>query len=121
MEKQQIIDRSGEWRKRTCAIVGNSMLNGIDERRISKTHPVKIRFLFPGVRIIYMYYYLMPILEKKPEHLTLNVGTNDAAGSYQQIVNNLLALKQFIREKLQKYNVILSLSSVVIIRKHLLL
>ena len=121
MEKQQIIDRSGEWRKRTCAIVGNSMLNGIDERRISKTHPVKIRFLFPGVHINYMYYCLMPILEKKSECLTLNVGINDAAGSYQQIVNDLLALEQFIREKLQKCNVILSLPSAVIIRKHLLL
>ena len=104
MEKRQIIDRSGVWRKGICAIVGDSMLNGIDERRISKTHPVKVRF-FLGSRIKDMYHYLIPILEKKPEHLILHVGTND----HQQIVNDLLALKQFVKGKLQNCNVILSM------------
>ena len=63
------------------------MLNGMDERRFSKTHPVK---------------------EKKPEHLILHIGTNDAVDSFhQQIVNDLLVIKQFIKEKLQKCNVVL--------------
>ena len=85
------------------------MLNGIDERRISKTHPVKVRF-FPGAHIQDMYHYIIPILEKKPEHLILHTGTNDAAdSSHQQIVNDLLALKQFIKGKLQNCNVILSM------------
>ena len=92
LEKRQIIDRSGAWRKGTCAIVGDSMLNGVDERRISKTHPLKVRF-FLGARIKDMYHYLIPILEKKPEHLILQVGTNDTAdSSHQQIVNDLLPL-----------------------------
>ena len=109
MKKRQIVDRSGVWRKRTCAIVGDSMLNEIDERRISKTYPVKLRF-FPGARIKDMYHYLILILEKKPEHLILHVRTNVAVdSSQQQIVNDLLALKQFIREKLQNSIVILSM------------
>ena len=49
------------------------MLNGIDERQISKTHPVKVRF-FSGARIRNMYHYIVAILEKKPEHLILHVG-----------------------------------------------
>ena len=111
LEKRQIIDRSWVWKKGTCAIAGDSMLNGIDERRISKTHPVKVRF-FPGARIKDIYHYLIPILEKKPEHLILHVGTNDAAdSSHQQIVNDLLALKQFIKGKLQKCNAILTMST----------
>ena len=57
-----------------------------------------------------MYHYLILILEKKPEHLILHVGTNDAVdSSHQQIVNDLLTLKQFIKEKLQNCNVILSM------------
>ena len=57
-----------------------------------------------------MYHHLIPILEKKPEHLILHVGTNDAVdSSHQQIVNDLLTLKQFIKEKLQNCNVILSM------------
>ena len=50
LEKRQIIDRSAVWGKETCAIVGDSVLNGINKRRISKTHPVKVRF-FRGARI----------------------------------------------------------------------
>ena len=85
------------------------MINGIDERRISKTRQVKVRF-FPGPRIKDMYHYLIPILEKRPEHLILHVGTNDAVGSsHQQIVNDLSAPKQFIKEKLQNCNAILSI------------
>ena len=59
-----------------------------------------------------MYHYLISIFEKKPEHLILHVETNDTANStHQQIVNDVVALKQFIKEKLQNYNVILSMSS----------
>ena len=73
------------------------MLNEIDERRISKTRQVKVRF-FPGPRIKYMYHYLIPILEKRSDYLILHVGTNDAVGSsHQQIVNDLSAPKQFIK------------------------
>ena len=109
LKKRQMIGRSGTWRKGTCAIVSDSMLYGIDKRPISKTHPVKVRF-FPGARIKVMYHYLVPILERKPEHLIPHVGTNDAAdSSHQQIVNDLLALKQFIKRKLQNFNVILSM------------
>ena len=41
LEKRQIIDRFGVSRKGKCAIVGDRMLNGIDERRILKTNPIK--------------------------------------------------------------------------------
>ena len=36
LEKQQIIDRCGVWRKGTCAIVDDSMLNGIDQDEFRK-------------------------------------------------------------------------------------
>ena len=61
LEKPQITDRSGVWRKGTCATVGDSMLNGTDQRRISKRHTVKVRF-FPGARIKDMY-HLISIFE----------------------------------------------------------
>ena len=95
--------------KRNCVIVGDSVLNEIDERQILKTYPVRVRF-FPGAGIKDMYYYLIPILEKKSEDLILHDGTtNDADSSNQQIVNDLLAPKQFIKEKQQICNVILSM------------
>ena len=82
LEKQQIIDRPGVWRKETGAIFGDSLLNEIDERRILKTHPVKVRFC-PGACIKDMYHYSIPILEKK-WHYILHVGTNDVADCSHQ-------------------------------------
>ena len=47
-----------------------------------------------------MYHYLIPILEKKHEHLILHLSTSHVEDfSYQQIVNDLLPLKQIIKEK----------------------
>ena len=69
--------------KRNCVIVGDSVLNEIDERQILKAYPV--RFI-PGAGIKDMYYYSIPILEKKSEDLILHDGTtNDADSSNQQI------------------------------------
>ena len=72
------------------------MLDEIDERRISQTHSVEIRF-FPEDRIRDTYHYFMPILKKKTEYWILHVRTNHAVDSF---VNDLLELKQLIREKL---------------------
>ena len=52
----------------------------------------------------------MPIIEKEPDYIILHVGTNDAiTSSPQQIVDDLLALKLFVKEKLKNCEVILSL------------
>ena len=40
--------------------------------------PIKVRS-FPGATCSDMYHYLVPILERKPDHVILHVGTNDLA------------------------------------------
>ena len=56
-----------------------------------------------------MYHYLIPLLEEKPDHVILHVGTNDLL-NYEgtEIVDKLLQLKSFIQEKLPTTNVIIS-------------
>ena len=56
-----------------------------------------------------MYHYLIPLLEEKPDHVILHVGTNDVL-NYEgtEIVDKLLQLKSFIQEKLPTTNVIIS-------------
>ena len=96
------------WPKGTCVITGDSMLEGIDERRMSSKRLVKVRS-FPGATIDDMKHYLIPILAKKPDHIILHVGTNDATNSEGRvIVDKLLQLKFFILEKLPLVNVIIS-------------
>ena len=56
-----------------------------------------------------MYHYLIPLLEKKYDHVTLHAGTNDVANyEGKEIVDKLLQLKSFIQENLPTTNAILS-------------
>ena len=68
------------WPSGTCAIVGDSMVNGIDEKRLQKHGNVKV-FYFSGARINDTNHHLMPIIAKRPDYLILHIGTNDATTS----------------------------------------
>ena len=52
------------WPKGACLIAGDSMVEGIDKRRMSSKRVIKVR-KFPGATISDMYHYLIPLLEKK--------------------------------------------------------
>lgn len=79
-EKSQFTDRSGVRVKRANAVVGDSMLNGINESRISKTHLVKERFFWAAL-IKDMHYYLIPVLEKTSALSILQTETKDVGDS----------------------------------------
>ena len=70
------ISDSEVWKKGTVLIVGDSVVSGLRESKMSFRRNIKIRF-FPGARIQDMYYYLVPLLRKRPDKIILHVGTND--------------------------------------------
>ena len=47
------------------------------EKKMSRNRKIKVRYS-PGTQIKNMYYYAIPLLEKKPENIILHPGTNDA-------------------------------------------
>ena len=68
------------------------MLSYIDETRMSRKFNVKVR-LFPGVKIDDMFYYLVPLLEKNPDYVTVHVGTNDAVDHQSSdVISKILTL-----------------------------
>ena len=71
------ISDSEVWKKGTVLIVGDSVVSGLRESKMSFRRNIKVRF-FPGARIQDMYYYLVPLLRKRPDKIILHVGTNDA-------------------------------------------
>ena len=75
------------------------MVAGIAESKMSSKHLIKVRS-FPGATCSDMYHYLVPILEKENDHVTLHVGTNVAHYERTEIVDKLLELKSSIVEKL---------------------
>ena len=84
------------WPKNTILIAGDSMINGINEKRISTNFKsVKVRCL-SGVTIDDMYFNLIPLLRKKPAALVLHVGTNNSSNETSfQIYDKLV---HFVKE-----------------------
>ena len=80
-----------KWSKDINLIVDDSMLPGIDKRRISKRdRKVKIKN-FPGATIDDMYDYVKPLLKKCPDNIILHVGTNNTVNeSSKEVLGKLL-------------------------------
>ena len=62
------------WPKGSCLVIGDSMLEDLDERKMSSKRVVKVR-KFPGATTDDMYHYLMPLLQKQPDNVILHHGT----------------------------------------------
>ena len=88
------------WPAGACLIVGDSILTGIDEKRLSRNNQVvKVRD-FRGAAIDNLKHHLVALLKKKPEHVILHIATNDAVSkTSRQILDDLLQLKQYISYK----------------------
>lgn len=97
------------WPAGTCLIVGDSILTGIDERKLSNPNQlVKVRD-FRGASIDDLKHHLVPLLKKEPEHIILHVGTNDSTSkTSREILDELLQLKQHIKNLLPNSKVIIS-------------
>ena len=80
-----------KWSKDIDLIVDDSMLPGIDKRRISKRdRKVKIKN-FPGATVDDMYDYVKPMLKKCPDNIILHVGTNNTVNeSSKEVLGKLL-------------------------------
>ena len=77
-----------------------------------KTNKMNV-FHFSGSRIEDLNYYIMPIINNKPDYLILHVGTNDATtNSSRKIVDDLLMLKINISKQLPNRRIVLSKSNV---------
>ena len=96
------------WPADTCVIVGDSIITGIDEKRLSKDLLVKVHD-FRGATLADINHHVIPILKKKPDVIILHVGTNDSVSRILcEILNDLLQLKSVITKTLPNCQVILS-------------
>ena len=100
---------SHKWPKNTLLIASDSILNQMDEKRLSGTMNVKVR-AFGGSSIEDMHSYITPLLRKEPDYILLHVGGNDCASqkTSDEIICDLLELKTFIESKLPNCVIIIS-------------
>ena len=101
------------WVANTTLIAGDSTVSGIIENRIStKDYPIKVR-AFPGSTVNDFYHYLVPLLPKEPSNLILMCGTNDTMNKTpEEIRDDILKLKGFIKSELPNCNVIISFPTI---------
>ena len=79
----QLHKKGGLFQKEICIVIGDWILNDLNEKKFSEKRPVKIWY-FSRAQIKDMYHYIIPILEKEVTNLILDVDTNDAIESIQK-------------------------------------
>ena len=82
---------SDQWKKGTTLIVGNSMLAGLREAKLSRSKRIKVRY-FPGGKTEDLQYHLIPYLKKEPDNNIIHICTNDSPYKtedfiYKELVN----------------------------------
>ena len=94
------------WNKETWLVVGDSTLLGVQEKKMGSKFKVRA---FSGANISDLYFYLLPLLQKKPKNIIIMAGTNDAIEKdADTIVNELMQIKWFVEVVLPGSNVTLS-------------
>ena len=77
-----------QFKKRKIIIVGDSLLNGIHEKGLSKNHSVKVNKI-PGGTSEAILDKLDDFLKNKPDGLTVRAGTNDITKE-KNLLNNVI-------------------------------
>ena len=67
-------------------IIGDSLLNGLNDRGLSKNGNVKTR-KYPGASTSDMIYHAIPTIERKPEIIMCHAGTNDLTNKIDTLTN----------------------------------
>ena len=75
-KEKVLVLNSEQWKKGTTLIVGDSMLAGLREGKLSGSKRIKVRY-FPGGKTEDFQYYLIPYLKNEPDNIIIHIGTND--------------------------------------------
>ena len=87
-----------EWKKGTTLVIGDLMLAGLREAKLSRNKKIKVCF-FPGAKTEDLQYHLIPYLKKKPDNNMIHSGTNDSSYKSEDLIyKEFLNVKQIIHK-----------------------
>ena len=101
---------STTWPKGTILIAGASLLQGLDETKMSRTRKIKVR-PHGGATIDDMRDHLNALLRKKPDHVIIHAHSNDASDrntTADDMFDKLMDLKSFAESKVPNIKVTFS-------------
>ena len=76
-------------KKGTTLIVGDSMLVGLREAKLSRSNRIKVPY-FPDGKTEYWQYHLIPYLKKEPDNIIIHIGTNDSPYKAEDLIHKEL-------------------------------
>ena len=75
------------------------MIAGLEEAKLTRNRKVKVRFIH-GAKMKDFYFYLVPLLQKKPDNIILHFSTNNALYKNEdKIYKELKNIKDFINNQ----------------------
>ena len=97
-------------KKKSLYILSSSMLNQMDEKRLSRGNiEVKVRS-HGGCTIRCMFSHLPDIFKQKPEYILLHIGSNDCSTkTSDEVLNEFKVLTDYIQKELPCSTLIISL------------
>ena len=100
--------KSKKIKKKSILIVGDSLVNGIEESKLSKTRHIRVQPI-PGGDIDDIRSNFDELLHKDLQKIIVHIGANNAVkDSAEDIFNNIILLKNNIEELLPNCEVFLS-------------
>ena len=91
-------DEEKSGKKVHIEIVGDSMLNGIQERGLNKDSNVKIKLRkYPGASSMDLLDHIKPSLRREPDQIILHAGTNDISNDINYL-KNVKKIVKMVRE-----------------------
>ena len=91
------IESNHRWPSGTCVVVGDLIVSGTDERRLSKKNWLDKECDFRAFTIDVMKHYFITIMKKEPDTIILHVKTSNVTSkTSRQILDHLLQLENFI-------------------------
>ena len=84
-------------KKKYIEVVGDSMINGFEERGLCKGNHVKVR-KHPGASSTDFIDHVKPVLRKKPDTIIIHVGTNDLTNNIN-LIRNVKMISKMTKEE----------------------
>ena len=108
LSEPRMSNKQHTWKKGTTLIMGDSILSGLREYKMSRRKTIKVR-TFPGATINDMKFFVVPLLKKKPDKVIIHVGTNDAPHFIpDEMFKNMKELRLLIQKLVPSAKIIIS-------------
>ena len=108
LSETRMTNKQHNWKKGTTLIMGDSILSGLREYKMSRRKTIKVR-TFPGATINDMKFFVVPLLKKKPDKVIIHVGTNAAPHfTPDEMFKNMKELRLLIQKMVPSAKIIIS-------------